>query len=57
VWEKYFDNPFLFTTTFGGNPLSMSAAIACLATIEGRDDTLALLDSIISSIYLQRTTW
>ena len=33
VWQKYFDNPFLFTTTFGGNPLAMAAAIAAIDTI------------------------
>lgn len=34
VWEKYLENPFLFTTTFGGNPLAMTAAIAALHVIE-----------------------
>lgn len=33
AWEKYIQNPFLFTTTFGGNPLAMAAAIATLAVI------------------------
>ena len=28
TWDKYIDNPFLHTTTFGGNPLACAAAIA-----------------------------
>jgi putrescine aminotransferase len=28
TWQKYIENPFLHTTTFGGNPLACSAAIA-----------------------------
>ena len=35
VWEKFFDNPFLHTTTFGGNPLSMAASIAALSVSVG----------------------
>ena len=30
TWEKYVDNPFLHTTTFGGNPVCCAAAIATL---------------------------
>lgn len=30
VWQKYVDEPFLFTTTFGGNPLAMAASIATM---------------------------
>ncbi len=30
VWAKYVENPFLFTTTFGGNPLALSASIATI---------------------------
>ncbi|MGH9551396.1 MAG: aminotransferase class III-fold pyridoxal phosphate-dependent enzyme, partial [Terriglobales bacterium] len=30
TWEKYIENPFLHTTTFGGNPLACSAAIATI---------------------------
>ena len=33
VWRKYIENPFLMTTTFGGNPLAMAAAIATLEVI------------------------
>lgn len=33
VWEKYIENPFLMTTTFGGNPLAMAAAIAAMHVI------------------------
>jgi putrescine aminotransferase len=34
VWERYFENPFLFTTTFGGSPVAMAAAIATIHEIE-----------------------
>ena len=34
VWKKYIENPFLFTTTFGGNPLALSAVIATLNVIQ-----------------------
>jgi putrescine aminotransferase len=30
TWERYIDNPFLHTTTFGGNPLACAAAIATI---------------------------
>lgn len=30
TWERYIENPFLHTTTFGGNPLSCAAAIATI---------------------------
>lgn len=33
VWKKYVDDPFLFTTTFGGNPLAMAAAISTVHVI------------------------
>ena len=33
AWHKYFENPFLHTTTFGGNPLSMAAAIATMKVL------------------------
>jgi len=33
VWAKYMENPFLMTTTFGGNPLAMAAAIATMEVI------------------------
>ena len=32
VWAKFIEEPFMTTTTFGGNPLSMAAAIASMAT-------------------------
>jgi putrescine aminotransferase len=30
TWERYIDNPFLHTTTFGGNPPACAAAIATI---------------------------
>jgi putrescine aminotransferase len=30
TWERYIDNPFLHTTTFGGNPVCCAAAIATI---------------------------
>jgi putrescine aminotransferase len=33
VWEKYVKNPFLLTTTFGGNPLALAASIATINVI------------------------
>ncbi len=33
VWQKYVNDPFLLTTTFGGNPLALSASLACINVI------------------------
>ncbi len=33
VFSKFFDNPFLHTTTFGGNPLACAAALATIAVL------------------------
>lgn len=33
IWEKYVANPFLFTSTFGGNPMAMAAVIATVNVI------------------------
>lgn len=41
VWAKYLENPFLFTTTFGGSPVAMAAVIACVNVIQ----TEGLLDN------------
>jgi putrescine aminotransferase len=30
VWKKYIQEPFVLTTTFGGNPLALSASIATI---------------------------
>lgn len=30
VWKKYVEQPFLLTTTFGGNPLALAASIATI---------------------------
>lgn len=37
VWRAFIENPFLTTTTFGGNPVSMAAAIATLAVLHKED--------------------
>lgn len=37
TWERYIENPFLHTTTFGGNPLSCAAAIATINVILEED--------------------
>merc|ERR1712137_1034367 len=37
VWEKYIENPFIMTTTFGGNPLAMAAAIAAMEVIHSEN--------------------
>ncbi len=33
VWKKWVENPFLHTTTFGGNPLACAAAIATISVL------------------------
>jgi putrescine aminotransferase len=33
TWERYIENPFLHTTTFGGNPLSCAAAIGTISVL------------------------
>jgi len=30
IWEKYIEQPFVLTTTFGGNPLALAASIATI---------------------------
>ncbi len=37
VWAKYVENPFLHTTTFGGNPLACAAAIATISILLDED--------------------
>jgi len=37
TWQKYIENPFLHTTTFGGNPLACAAAIATLNVLLEED--------------------
>jgi putrescine aminotransferase len=37
IWEKYITSPFLHTSTFGGNPLACSAAIAAIEVLESED--------------------
>eukprot|EP01126_Amoeba_proteus_P029242 TRINITY_DN2882_c0_g1_i5.p1 TRINITY_DN2882_c0_g1~~TRINITY_DN2882_c0_g1_i5.p1 ORF type:complete len:473 (-),score=89.02 TRINITY_DN2882_c0_g1_i5:159-1517(-) len=37
VWEKYIENPFIMTTTFGGNPLAMAASIATMEVIHSEN--------------------
>jgi len=33
IWSKYIENPFVLTTTFGGNPAAMAATIATINVI------------------------
>ncbi len=33
TWKKYIENPFLHTTTFGGNPMACAAAIATISVL------------------------
>ncbi len=37
TWERYIENPFLHTTTFGGNPLACAAAIATIHVLLEED--------------------
>lgn len=37
TWQRYIDNPFLHTTTFGGNPVCCAAAIATLNVLLEED--------------------
>lgn len=37
TWSKYIDNPFLHTTTFGGNPVACAAAIATINVLLEED--------------------
>jgi putrescine aminotransferase len=37
TWQKYIENPFLHTTTFGGNPLACAAAIATIHVLLQED--------------------
>ena len=37
TWQKFVDNPFLHTTTFGGNPVACAAAIATIHVILEED--------------------
>jgi putrescine aminotransferase len=37
AWKMYIDNPFLMTTTFGGNPLAMAAAIAAMEVVHSEN--------------------
>ncbi|HRC84307.1 MAG TPA: putrescine aminotransferase [Thermoanaerobaculia bacterium] len=37
TWERYIENPFLHTTTFGGNPVCCAAAIATLNVLLEED--------------------
>jgi len=34
VWEVFADNPYIHTSTFGGNPLACAAALAALEALQ-----------------------
>ncbi|BAS27927.1 putrescine aminotransferase [Limnochorda pilosa] len=37
TWKRYIENPFLHTTTFGGNPLACAAAVATIHVLAEED--------------------
>jgi putrescine aminotransferase len=37
TWERYIENPFLHTTTFGGNPVGCAATIATIGVLLDED--------------------
>jgi putrescine aminotransferase len=37
TWQRYIENPFLHTTTFGGNPVACAAAIATINVLLEED--------------------
>lgn len=37
IWEVFHDNPYIHTSTFGGNPLACRAAIAAVAVLQDED--------------------
>lgn len=42
VWDKYRENPFLHTTTFGGNQLASAAAAAAIEVLQREYPSLAV---------------
>lgn len=44
VWDKYIENPFLHTSTFGGNPLACTAAIATVKILKREYDSFNVAD-------------
>lgn len=37
IWEAFHDNPYIHTSTFGGNPLACRAALAAVALLQEED--------------------
>jgi putrescine aminotransferase len=58
VWKKYIEQPFLLTTTFGGNPLALSASIATIVVLLEEniiEETVGKGDLFIEGlIYIQK---
>jgi len=52
LWEKYITSPFLHTSTFGGNPLACSAAIAAIGVL--LEENLADRAAVVGSYFMEQ---
>ena len=52
LWTPIFENPFLHTTTFGGNPLACAAAIATINVL--REERLCEHARTVGEIFLAK---